>query len=84
MATTAVGSPFLIGFASLSDPIRRHPGGAGGSMMRHVFLATLPVRSGLALKVEKIPHGSGTFIPQNGAEGPATDEFEAPVRSLGA
>src|SRR3954465_2582257 len=26
MATTAVGNPFLIGFASLSDPIRRHHG----------------------------------------------------------
>ena len=35
-----------------------------GQMMRHVFLAALSVRPGLALKVEKIPRERVMFIPQ--------------------
>jgi hypothetical protein len=63
MVTTAVGNPFLIGSLPCLIRFAAIRGGAAGTIMRHVFLSSLPVRPGFPLKVEKIPHRRVTFLP---------------------
>src|SRR4051812_43313349 len=69
MATTAVGNPFLIGFASLFDPIRRHHHQAAllKAMMRWAELDRLPDRPGLAGPPPRPVRSSAQGLTAHGA-----------------